>query len=105
MPARPPPSAAFLRFRLQRTRVRSSAADQHAIALAVRNSFADSRFLRRLVSSGKSHYPATVGPVAQWLEPAAHNRLVGGSSPSGPTNKINELDLILLTRDGEALGA
>jgi integrase len=25
------------------------------------------------------------GPVAQWLEPAAHNRLVGGSSPSGPT--------------------
>lgn len=27
----------------------------------------------------------TAGPVAQWLEPAAHNRLVGGSSPSGPT--------------------
>ncbi len=23
----------------------------------------------------------SVGPVAQWLEPAAHNRLVGGSSP------------------------
>ena len=29
------------------------------------------------------HHPE--GPVAQWLEPAAHNRLVGGSSPSGPT--------------------
>ena len=26
-----------------------------------------------------------VGPVAQWLEPAAHNGLVGGSSPSRPT--------------------
>jgi hypothetical protein len=25
------------------------------------------------------------GPVAQWLELAAHNRLVGGSSPPGPT--------------------
>ena len=26
-----------------------------------------------------------VGPVAQWLEPAAHNGLVAGSSPAGPT--------------------
>ena len=26
------------------------------------------------------------GPVAQRLELTAHNRLVGGSSPSGPTN-------------------
>ena len=26
-------------------------------------------------------------PVAQWLEPAAHNGLVGGSSPSGDTKK------------------
>jgi hypothetical protein len=26
------------------------------------------------------------GPVAQWLEPAAHNGLVAGSSPAGPTN-------------------
>src|SRR5262245_6560902 len=25
------------------------------------------------------------GPVAQWLEPAAHNGLVGGSNPPGPT--------------------
>ena len=25
------------------------------------------------------------GPVAQWLEQSAHNALVGGSSPSGPT--------------------
>jgi hypothetical protein len=25
---------------------------------------------------------------AQWLEPAAHNGLVAGSSPAGPTNKI-----------------
>ena len=28
-----------------------------------------------------------VGPVAQWLEPAAHNRLVAGSSPAGPTSR------------------
>jgi hypothetical protein len=29
--------------------------------------------------------PAGRGPVAQWSELAAHNRLVGGSSPPGPT--------------------
>ena len=27
----------------------------------------------------------SVGPVAQWLERAAHNRLVAGSNPAGPT--------------------
>ena len=26
------------------------------------------------------------GPIAQWLEPTAHNGLVPGSSPGGPTN-------------------
>src|SRR5271166_2491873 len=26
-----------------------------------------------------------IGPVAQWLEPAAHNGLVAGSSPARPT--------------------
>src|SRR4051794_5117569 len=31
------------------------------------------------------------GPVAQWLEPAAHNGLVAGSSPAGPTNEISRL--------------
>jgi hypothetical protein len=31
------------------------------------------------------------GPVAQWLEPAAHNGLVAGSSPAGPTNEIRRL--------------
>jgi hypothetical protein len=35
--------------------------------------------------------PPGHGPVAQWLEPAAHNGLVGGSSPPGPTNNINGL--------------
>ena len=39
----------------------------------------------------------TQGPVAQWLEPAAHNGLVGGSSPPGPTNEIS--DLLSLVRD------
>src|SRR5262245_2001749 len=40
---------------------------------------------RALCAPKKDTNPACVGPVAQWLEPAAHNRLVGGSSPSGPT--------------------
>jgi hypothetical protein len=31
------------------------------------------------------------GPVAQWLEPAAHNGLVAGSSPAGPTIEIKGL--------------
>ena len=31
--------------------------------------------------------PPRQGPVAQWLEPAAHNGLVGGSSPPGPTTQ------------------
>src|ERR1700752_4304763 len=31
------------------------------------------------------------GPVAQWLEPTAHNGLVGGSSPPGPTTHSFEL--------------
>src|SRR5262245_64505441 len=30
---------------------------------------------------------ARTGPVAQWLEPTAHNGLVGGSSPPGPTTR------------------
>src|SRR3954454_2769589 len=32
-----------------------------------------------------SQRPLAAGPVAQWLEPAAHNGLVAGSSPAGPT--------------------
>ena len=35
--------------------------------------------------------PGRSGPVAQWLEPTAHNGLVAGSSPAGPTNKIIRL--------------
>ena len=33
----------------------------------------------------------SIGPVAQWLEPTAHNGLVGGSSPPGPTNGLCHL--------------
>jgi len=29
--------------------------------------------------------PLLTAPVAQWLEQSAHNRLVGGSNPSGST--------------------
>jgi hypothetical protein len=32
------------------------------------------------------------GPVAQWLEPAAHNGLVAGSSPARPTSFLKDLD-------------
>ena len=31
------------------------------------------------------------GPVAQWLELAAHNRLVAGSNPAGPTMRSSFL--------------
>src|SRR6185295_17736468 len=40
---------------------------------------------RRNVLVLASRRPLRAGPVAQWSEPAAHNRLVGGSSPPGPT--------------------
>jgi hypothetical protein len=36
-----------------------------------------------------------VGPVAQWLEPAAHNGLVAGSSPARPTSQILEITLFI----------
>ena len=38
----------------------------------------------------------SVGPVAQRLEQATHNRLVPGSNPGGPTNSIHERRLIRL---------
>ena len=41
------------------------------------------------------------GPVAQWLEPAAHNGLVAGSSPAGPTSN-QDLRFLFLTRSGRA---
>jgi hypothetical protein len=45
-----------------------------------------------LFSRSGSDVIAAWGPVAQRLELAAHNRLVPGSSPGGPTNKFNQLD-------------
>ncbi|CDX42953.1 hypothetical protein MPLDJ20_60059 [Mesorhizobium plurifarium] len=47
---------------------------------------------KALCDDKKNTKPARVGPVAQWLEPAAHNRLVGGSSPSGPTMTFDFID-------------
>lgn len=45
------------------------------------------------------------GPVAQWLEPAAHNGLVAGSSPAGPTRELNGLvGSGLLPRTGSRTG-
>jgi hypothetical protein len=49
-----------------------------------------------VLGSALSHVDS--GPVAQWLELAAHNRLVGGSSPPGPTNNFNNLYLKCLLR-------
>jgi hypothetical protein len=43
------------------------------------------------------------GPVAQWLEPAAHNGLVGGSSPPGPTTHSFELGIFPLCAKGPEL--
>ena len=41
--------------------------------------------------AGRPAWPLAAGPVAQWLEPAAHNGLVAGSSPAGPTSDIKSL--------------
>ena len=38
--------------------------------------------------SNNKHYN-NIGPLAQWLEPPAHNRLVAGSSPAGSTTFFN----------------
>jgi hypothetical protein len=38
------------------------------------------------VAGRPSRGRSAAGPVAQWLEPAAHNGLVAGSSPAGPTS-------------------
>ena len=63
--------------------------------------------LRRfsLSHSEKASNRRAVGPVAQWLEPAAHNRLVGGSSPSGPTRcpNLHGLQMWLDIRVGQAV--
>src|SRR6266478_5611716 len=50
----------------------------------------DCRIASRIVRGGgtvacRFKRQLAAGPVAQWLEPAAHNGLVAGSSPAGPT--------------------
>ncbi len=35
----------------------------------------------------RAKWGGAIGPIAQRLEQATHNRLVGGSNPSGPTSK------------------
>jgi len=59
-----------------RGRARSTAGARHRCA----------RVAKARCSQYRRGLPAhAAGPVAQWLEPAAHNGLVGGSSPSRPT--------------------
>ncbi len=50
----------------------------------------------RTSSSFRKNTSVNLGPVAQWLEPAAHNGLVAGSSPAGST-KLNKLEMIIGT--------
>ena len=38
-----------------------------------------------LAQSVRRSAPEFLGPIAQRLEQTTHNRLVGGSNPSGPT--------------------
>jgi hypothetical protein len=46
------------------------------------------------------------GPVAQWLEPTAHNGLVAGSSPAGPTTfAFKGYDTDAIRQQVEASGA
>jgi hypothetical protein len=51
--------------------------------------------------AGRLTRPLAAGPVAQWLEPAAHNGLVAGSSPAGPTSKIIGLSIWLFSTPPE----
>src|SRR5262249_36541939 len=44
------------------------------------------------------------GPVAQWSEPTAHNGLVGGSSPPGPTSEIMFIFQLLVGGRDDAHG-
>jgi hypothetical protein len=42
-----------------------------------------------LAASRRLRYTLLVlGPIAQWLERPAHNRLVAGSNPAGPTSVL-----------------
>jgi hypothetical protein len=53
---------------------------------------------RRIAGCDRHREHRVAGPVAQWLEPAAHNGLVAGSSPAGPTKDINRLRAVILQR-------
>ena len=44
--------------------------------------------VRTILILAKARYEEAVGPGAQWLEPAAHNGLVPGSSPGRPTTCV-----------------
>lgn len=39
---------------------------------------------------------ALCGPIAQLVEPPAHNRMVRGSNPLGPTTFLWRLDLLFI---------
>jgi hypothetical protein len=62
-----------------------------ATGLFMRDVIATARVLRFTVRRR-----APVGPVAQWLEPAAHNGLVAGSSPARPTSLFFYLSFYLV---------
>ena len=45
-----------------------------------------------------AHSQQYLGPIAQWLEQRTHNPLVLGSSPSGPTNFLADVERKLSRR-------
>jgi hypothetical protein len=59
------------------------------VRLGIRNLIATARVLRFTLAVRTPD-----GPVAQWLEPAAHNGLVAGSSPARPTSPVFAIDFV-----------
>jgi hypothetical protein len=53
--------------------------------IAIHPAAVAARRVARSIGRRSGAIEALRGPVAQWLEPAAHNRLVAGSNPAGPT--------------------
>ncbi len=62
------------------------------------------RSARKICNWVGSYAMNGLGPVAQWSELAAHNRLVGGSSPPGPTTQPRAGGDFLRKREKPAIG-
>jgi hypothetical protein len=67
---------------------------RHEPEVVVTSDLYDPDWTQRHVCLDSGEIPAPPARVAQWLEPAAHNGLVAGSSPAGPTSPFNHLAAI-----------